>query len=133
MAKSFTATPPAYLSTADPQPLVIDGPNVWNGFITNLSDLLTFDVGLQPILEPEVALVAYPNPTDEKLSLQLGTDWSGSADVSIYDATGRLVRSLAQWRPLRGELRIDLGGIAPGPYSGLVSGVRTGRFTFIKQ
>ncbi|WP_116107537.1 MopE-related protein [Lewinella sp. IMCC34191] len=59
----------------------------------------------------------YPNPVADQLSFNLASDYRGSVDVLLTDATGRTIRTL-QIDKLSDELRQELqvGALPPGVY-----------------
>lgn len=129
----FAGTVPAYIDGSPPDPFVIDGPNVWNGFIMNLSEQLNFDVGM-PGSEPlDHDWSVFPSPTEDYLTLLSADGRDLERSVVVFDATGREVLRLAGLRSTGGRLPLNVESLAPGLYTGSVSGFTNGRFTFIKR
>ncbi len=126
-------TPPAYFNNSPPDPLVEDGPNVWHGFLANLSDLLNYDVGIEALTEHISEIRPYPSPTERWLTIPVDHGEPGDFRLSLFDATGRVVLVKSFPGSLAHSAVVDVSNLAPGAYSGLLSGARSGRFSIVKQ
>ncbi len=128
----FAFTPPAYFSGLPPDPTIENGPNVWNGFIANVSDLINFDVGMLSPVQHEGTLV-YPNPLQARLNIRIAADRSGIHQISVFDATGRIVLQHDEVKFNQGSAQLDVSGLAPGAYRGVIAGSLPERFSFVKE
>jgi hypothetical protein len=57
-------------------------------------------------------LIAYPNPTDGKLTLKLSNGESYEGAVEVYDMAGRLVKKVVA----KSSAEIQLSGLVQGHY-----------------
>lgn len=129
----FAFTPPAYFSGLPPDPTVENGPNVWNGFIANVSDLLNFDVGVAQHSMTELGIVSHPSPTDGELTVSIPDQVVFEGGLMLSDATGRTVVRYDQLRRSNGLVRINVASLSPGVYTGVLIGSIPARFNFIKR
>ena len=60
----------------------------------------------------------YPNPVRGTTTINFASSGSGITTIQLFDASGRLVKTLAQGEFARGQhqVLVDRGGIAPGVY-----------------
>lgn len=129
----FAFTPPAYFSGLPPDPTIENGPNVWNGFIANISDLLNFDVGITSEVEVDEPIVVFPSPATDQLNIRFGPEWKGPVNLDVFEATGRLLLRKVDVKIAADVVPIDINTLAPGVYHGLVSGKSIGHFNFTKR
>ncbi len=71
----------------------------------------------RPAVEP-ITLRVFGNPVAGKTTLRYGLRQAGQVDLGLYDAEGRLVRSLAHGfeYPIMGNVEVDLTGLPSGVY-----------------
>lgn len=69
------------------------------------------DVGIANLAELNVDV--YPNPAQDAVTIELGTEFSGNTDIHIYNVTGSLVRSEAATGDI---ITIERGALANGTY-----------------
>lgn len=73
--------------------------------------------GYRPVNEPTLRVVSYPNPVAEFVTIGWQVPKSQGVELSLYDATGRAVRSLYRGQDkLFGSLRLDARGLPAGIY-----------------
>jgi hypothetical protein len=65
------------------------------------------------------SFIAWPNPVNDILTIDVETALSAQADVRLMDMTGRVVRSLAGSSLATGtnRLMLDVDGLAEGSYT----------------
>ncbi|MFT3883929.1 MAG: hypothetical protein QM724_00430 [Flavobacteriales bacterium] len=89
-----------------------------DGTATMYETVVTF-----PSPKDDAALVVFPNPaTDEVYARVSGPVLNGAALIQLMDGQGRIVRSMPLSAGDRAEVRIDLGGLAPGVYAVTIAG-----------
>lgn len=81
------------------------------------------------------SILLFPNPVQDQLTLRLDASISASYDVSILDATGRVVAAPTNWQVAGLTHRSwDTASLAPGTYTiRITNGDRAAHLPFIKQ
>jgi flagellar hook assembly protein FlgD len=70
------------------------------------------------ITAPEVSMVSQPNPTNGSSTLRYHLPEAARMQITVYDATGRAVKTLVNKRQEAGtySLQWDMTGLADGSY-----------------
>ncbi len=70
------------------------------------------------VTEPTLSVAGYPNPVSEFVTIKWNVPRRQQVEVNLYDATGRLARSLysAHAGPLNGAVQMDARSMAAGIY-----------------
>lgn len=92
--------------------------NKSNGtWVSELAGPLDWPVGTQEVTKKS-SLMAYPNPTADKTTVQFNMPSKSTASFELMDQSGRLVRTLARDMVKEGlnEVSFDLSPLAPGVY-----------------
>lgn len=91
--------------------------------------------GMPEIADKSVAsgLKIYPVPTDGTLTVEINLTQPGHADLSVMDTLGRMIRQVARFDLVQGDLtcQIELGDLSPGLYALVLSsgeGMKVERF-----
>lgn len=88
---------------------------IW--YATGIRDLLlSVEDGL---VEKSLGAIAYPNPVKNELNLRYELETTASVKISLYDLSGKLIRTLAATAPQgRGthEIKTNLGDLPAGKY-----------------
>ena len=63
--------------------------------------------------KPEISLSAYPNPTDDFLTLLIESNALGEMKCTVYDVSGR---QISERNIFAGETRLDMSGLPPATY-----------------
>ncbi len=81
------------------------------------------------------SILLFPNPVQDQLTLRLDASVSSAYDVSIFDATGRMVAAPTHWQVAGLVHRSwDTAALAPGTYTiRITNGDRAAHLPFIKQ
>ncbi|HQW42085.1 MAG TPA: FG-GAP-like repeat-containing protein [Flavobacteriales bacterium] len=96
----------------------------------------SFDVlpimALDPCADDQRSMVAWPSPVQDVVSIAVkGVDELHGSSVELYDATGRMVRSVSVRTEGR-SARIDMGGMAPGTYALILIGVDNSKLGHVR-
>ena len=87
-------------------------------FLDNVS--LSYEVGVKEMFDPAIKLSIYPNPSKERLSVQVGKETSGT--VVVYDY---LIRKMGEY-PINGtQIDVDIQDYAAGSY--LINVIENGK------
>lgn len=86
------------------------GPNYHDVFVAKLA-LPNSPLEVAP--RPQTELLAFPNPTDDLMTVQMGASWSGM--VTVHDAVGQIVHRSARMSTGT-SLFIPTGDLSPGMY-----------------
>ncbi|MEO8591303.1 MAG: T9SS type A sorting domain-containing protein [Flavobacteriales bacterium] len=104
------------------------------GWSVPLSSTFNFSIGLDEI--PGLSnYLLFPNPVSDELSLRLDADAARNLDLSVLDATGRTVQSMANWS-VQGttQRNWDISALARGSYLlRIVGNDRQILIPFVKQ
>jgi hypothetical protein len=80
-------------------------------------DVIENTTGLQEIYS--TPLTVYPNPVNNKVTIQLSIPEDGALDISLYNLSGEKTATLSNERTARGKVSLSLdipGNISPGIY-----------------
>jgi hypothetical protein len=75
-----------------------------------LEDMMTLSVGREEPVEPVTSFLAYPNPFEESVGVQFRLRDKGVTKLSVYDAQGRKLATLADRFFTPGTHRIEWNG-----------------------
>ena len=93
-------------------------------------------VGITPPgAQPLSGLDAFPNPTGDRVTVRLTTDYNGTVRLRLTDLLGRPVRTaILEARPGNNDLPLDLTGLPAGTYHvHAVAGSRAGTLRILKR
>ena len=93
-------------------------------------------VGITPPgAQPLSGLDAFPNPTGDRVTVRLTTDYNGTVRLRLTDLLGRPVQTaILKARPGNNDLPLDLTGLPAGTYHvHAVAGSRAGTLRILKR
>ena len=100
----------------------------FSDFVDNRIDILGLRVGVDDLRESKQKVMAYPNPAKDQVYIQFFMQQPGSADIMIFDVSGREVYRKTLTRLNYGSQKhmVNISHLTPGQY---VFSVKTNIFT----